>query len=82
MCGRALSGPLLARLTEQPETTFADRAAWPAQLDRLGFTALTTTPEPVLIATEGAQWGTVQAHRFPCDAVVLIDHAGRFAIGR
>jgi hypothetical protein len=34
-------------------------------LERLGFTALTTTTlDPVLIATEGAQWGSIDAHRF------------------
>jgi hypothetical protein len=52
MRSRALSAPLIARLAEQPETVFADQAAWSAHLDRLGFTGLTTTPDPVLIATE------------------------------
>jgi hypothetical protein len=82
MRGRALSAPLIARLAAQPETIFADQAAWSAHLDRLGFTALTTTPDPVLIATEAAQWGSIQAHRFLCDAVVLSDDAGQFAVGR
>ena len=54
MRSRALPAILIARLAEQPETIFADQAAWSAHLDRLGFTALTTTPDPVLIATEGA----------------------------
>ena len=52
MRSRALSAPLIARLAEQPETVFADQAAWSAHLDRLGFTGVTTTPDPVLIATE------------------------------
>jgi hypothetical protein len=46
---RALPASLITRLAEQPETVFADQAAWSAHLDRLGFTALTTTPEPVQI---------------------------------
>ncbi len=79
---RALSAPLIARLAEQPETVFADQAAWSAQLDRLGFTGLTITPDPVQIATEGAIWGSTKAHGFVCDAVVLSDDAGQFAIGR
>jgi hypothetical protein len=79
---RALSAPLIGCLAAQPETIFADQAAWSAHLDRLGFTVLTTTPDPVLIATEGAQWGSVHAHRFLCDAVVLSDDAGQFAVGR
>jgi hypothetical protein len=82
MRGRALSAPLIARLAEQLETVFADQAAWSAHLDRLGFTALTTTPDPVQIATEGAIWGSVHAHDFLRDAVVLSDDAGQFAVGR
>ena len=82
MRGRALSAPLIACLAAQPETTFADQTAWSTHLDRLGFAALSTTPDPVLIATEGAQWGSIHAHRFLCDAVVLSDDAGQFAVGR
>lgn len=82
MRGRALSAPLIDCLAAHPETTFADQDAWSAHLDRLGFTALTTTPDPVLIATEGAQWGSIRAHGFLCDAVVLSDDAGQFAVGR
>ena len=36
----------------------------------------------MLIATEGAQWGSIHAHGFLQDAVVLSDDAGQFAIGR
>jgi hypothetical protein len=82
MRSRALSAPLIARLAEQPETVFADQAAWSAHLHRLGFTALTTTPDPVQIATEGAIWGSVHAHDFLRDAVVLSDDAGQFAVGQ
>ena len=82
MRSRALSATLIARLAEQPETAFADQAAWSAHLDRLGFTALSTTPNPVQIATEGAIWGSIHAHDFLWDAVVLSDDAGQFAVGR
>jgi hypothetical protein len=78
----ALPASLIARLAAQPETAFADQAAWQAHLDRLGFTALTTTPDPVQIATEGAIWGSIHAHDFLRDAVVLSDDAGQFAVGR
>ena len=78
----ALSAPLIARLAAEPQTDFPDRAAWLAHLDRLGLTALTVTPDPVRVATEGALWGSVQAHRFLCDAVVLSDDAGQFNVGR
>jgi hypothetical protein len=79
---RALPAMLIASLAAQPETVFADQAAWSAQLDRLGFTGLTTTPDPVQIATEGAIWGSIHAHDFLRDAVVLSDDAGQFAIGQ
>jgi hypothetical protein len=79
---RALPAMLIASLAAQPERDFADQAAWSAQLDRLGITGLTTTPEPVQIATEGAIWGSIHAHDFLRDAVVLSDDAGQFAIGQ
>ena len=82
MRGRALSATLIGLLAEQMQTTFADQAAWSAHLERLGFTAMTTTPDPVQIATEGAIWGSIHAHDFLRDAVVLSDDAGQFAVGR
>jgi Transposase IS66 family len=78
----ALSAPLIARLMAEPETRFADQATWLAHLDRLGFTALDVTPDPVRVATEGALWGSVQSHKFLCDAVVLSDDAGQFNVGQ
>jgi hypothetical protein len=82
MRSHALPATLINRLAEQPQTTFADQAAWSAHLDRLGFTELSTTPNPVQIATEGAIWGSIHAHDFLRDAVVLSDDAGQFAVGR
>ena len=78
----SLSAVLIARLAAAPETHFADRAAWLAHLDRLGFTGLNMTPDPVQVATEGALWGSVQSHEHLCDAVILSDDAGQFNIGR
>jgi len=51
----------------------ADRFAWHRSASR---------PDPVLIATEGAQWGSIHAHGFLRDAVVLSDDAGQFDIGQ
>jgi len=78
----ALAAPLIASLAAQPETSFADRDAWLAHLDRLGFTALDVTPDAVRVATEGALWGSVQSHKFLCDAVVLSDDAGQFNVAQ
>ena len=82
MRNQGLPAPLIARLKAEPETRFGDQTAWQAHLDRLGFNALKVTPDPVRVATEGALWGSVQAHEFLCDAVVLSDDAGQFNIGR
>jgi hypothetical protein len=53
----ALSASLIASLAAQSETCFADQATWLAHLDRLGFTKLDVTPNPVQVATEGSLGG-------------------------
>ena len=40
------------------------------------------TPEPQRVVTEGPSWGSIHAHKFLCEAVVLSDAAGQFNIGR
>jgi len=78
---RALSGLVIRQLAEHPDRRFADQAAWERHLQRLGLTGIRVTPDPVCIATEGALWGSVQAHGFLHDAVVLSDDAGQFDVG-
>ena len=82
MRNQGLPAATIARLQAEPETRFSDQTAWQAHLDRLGFNALKVTPDPVRVATEGALWGSVQAHEFLCDAVILSDDAGQFNIGQ
>jgi hypothetical protein len=77
----ALAGTTIARLAEHPDKQFADPAAWQAHLERLGITALTVTPDPVQIATEGALWGSIHSHEFLRDTVIVSDDAGQFAVG-
>jgi hypothetical protein len=74
--------PLIASLAAQPRTEFADQTAWLAHLDRLGFTALDVTPDPVRVATEGALWGSIHAHGLLSDGVMLSDDAGQFNVGQ
>ena len=62
---RALAGPVIASLAEHPERHFRDEAAWLRHLDQLGITALTVTPDPVRIATEGCRLGQHQGARPP-----------------
>lgn len=84
---RGLPGPLIARLRDAGQTRFADLAAWQTHLASLGIVTpakegLAVVQDPVQIATEGAQWGSIHAHGFLLDAVVLSDDARQFAIGR
>ena len=79
---RALAGPVIAQLAAHPERRFADETAWLHHLERLGITALTVTPDPVKIATEGAVWGSVKAHGLLPDTVILSDDAGQFTLDR
>ena len=81
MRSRALAGPVIALLARQTERVFADQGAWQAHLDRLGVSALTVTPNPPLIATEGALWGSIKAHGFLPDTVIVSDDAGQFDVG-
>jgi len=76
----ALAGPVIARLAKHADKRFADPAAWQAHLERLGISALPVTPNPVQIATEGALWGSIQAHEFLRETVIVSDDAGQFAI--
>src|ERR1700756_1225973 len=87
MRGRGLAAPLVARLTEAGETRFVDQAAWQAHLGRLGIASppeagLAVLQDPVQIATEAAQWGSIHAHGFLRDAVLLRGYGGQFAGGR
>jgi len=79
---RALAGPIMAQLAEHADRAFADRAAWTGHLDRLGISALTVNPNPVLIATEGALWGSIKAHGLLTTTVIVSDDAGQFNVGQ
>jgi len=75
MRNQGLPAATIARLQAETQTRFSDKTAWQAHLDCLGFNALKVTPDPVRVATEGALWGSVQAHEFLCDTVILSDRA-------
>ena len=82
MRDQGLPAATIARLMAEPGMRFSDQETWLAHLGRLGLAALSVTPDPVRVASEGALWGSVQSHKFLCDAVVLSDDAGQFNIGR
>lgn len=79
---RALAAHVIARLAEHPDRYFADRQAWTAHLEKLGIAALKVNPDPVLIATEGALWGSVKHHGFLREGVIVSDDAGQFNVGQ
>jgi hypothetical protein len=79
---RALAGPVVATLAEHEDKVFADRGAWTAHLDGLGISALKVSPDPIMVATEGALWGSVKAHGFLPNTVIVSDDAGQFNVGQ
>jgi hypothetical protein len=79
---RSLAGPVIRLLAEHEDKRFADQAAWQRHLDQLGITALKVTPDPVMIATEGALWGSIKTHGMLKDTVIVSDDAGQFDVGR
>jgi hypothetical protein len=81
MRGRALAGPVIELLAAHPVKVLADEAAWKAHLALLGIDRLAVTPDPVRIATEGALWGTIQAHGLLPGTVIVSDDAGQFRLG-
>jgi hypothetical protein len=78
---RALARHVIDRLAQHPDKQFSDQKTWNAHLDALGITALKVTPNPVLIATEGALWGSVKAHGLLPNTVIVSDDAGQFDVG-
>jgi transposase IS66 family protein len=81
MRGRSLSGPVVEALAAHPVKPFADASAWRAHLAALGIDQLQVTPDPVLIATEGALWGAIHHHGLLDGTVVVSDDAGQFRVG-
>ena len=87
MRGRGLAGPVIAQLADQTDRRFVDAARWRAHLAGLGITSrvepdLQAVQDPVRLATEGALWGSVKAHGFLPNTVILSDDAGQFDVGR
>ena len=78
---RSLAEHVIARLIADKKRRFADSAAWTAHLKKLGISALKVSPDPVTIATEGALWGSIKAHGFLPNGVIVSDDAGQFNVG-
>jgi hypothetical protein len=79
---RALAAHVIARLVDHSDRCFADQQTWTTHLERLGISALKVNPDPMLIATEAALWGSVKAHGFLPNTVIVSDDAGQFNVGQ
>lgn len=78
---RALASHVTARLIDHPDRHFADQKVWNTHLERLGISALKVNPDPVMVTTEGALWGSIKAHGFLPSTVIVSDDAGQFNVG-
>jgi hypothetical protein len=77
---RHLAGAVIERLDGHAQKIFADEAAWSNHLDRLGISQIEVHPDPVKIATEGALFGSIQAHSLLRNTVIVSDGAGQFRL--
>lgn len=82
---RYLAGTVIEQLDGHARKTFADETAWSDHLDQLGISQLPHAgtgvhPDPIKIATEGALWGSVQAHGFLQNTVIVADGASQFRL--
>jgi hypothetical protein len=59
---RNLATHVITRLADHRDRQFSDQNAFSAHLKKLGLTDLKVRPDPVEIATEGALWGSIEAH--------------------
>ena len=50
-------------------------------MQALGLSAMNVTPDPVLIASEGALWGAIHHQGLLPDTVIVSDDAGQFRVG-
>jgi hypothetical protein len=80
MCKRNLSDTVIALLAAHPQRRFADDKAWHDHLQALGIAVMRTNPNPTMITTEGALWGSIIDHDFLDGTIVLSDDAGQFNI--
>jgi hypothetical protein len=77
----ALPGPVLARLEQHPDRFFPNWGAWTAHLQKLAISDNKANSDSRL-ATDGALWGSIKAHGFLPDTVIVSDDAGQFVVGQ
>jgi hypothetical protein len=81
MKDRQLPQTIIDKLADHQERIFSRLADWERHLQTLGLTDLKVTPDPVLIASEGALWGAIRHQGLLPDTVIVSDDAGQFRVG-
>lgn len=81
MKDRQLPQAAIDKFADHKERIFSSPEAWERHLQALGLTALKVTPDPVLIASEGALWGAIRHQGLLQNTVIVSDDAGQFRVG-
>jgi len=81
MKDRQLPQAVIDKFADHEERIFWSSEAWERHLQALGLTELKVTPDPVLIASEGALWGAIRHQGLLADTVIVSDDAGQFRVG-
>jgi hypothetical protein len=78
---RNLPQIVIGKFKEHKARIFSSAGDWERHLQALGLSAMTVTPDPVLIASEGALWGAIHHQGLLPDTVIVSDDAGQFRVG-
>jgi hypothetical protein len=78
---RGLSQIVIDKFAAHKDRIFRSFDNWERHLQALGLTGLEVTPDPVMIAGEGALWGAIRHQGLLQDTVVVSDDAGQFRVG-
>jgi hypothetical protein len=81
MKDRQLPKVVIDKFADHEERIFSCPEGWERHLQALGLTGLNVTPDPVLIASEGALWGAIRHQGLLPDTVIVSDDAGQFRVG-
>jgi Transposase IS66 family len=78
---RGLPQIAIDKFARHKDRIFQSPDDWRRHLQALGLSALKVTPDPVLIAGEGALWGAIRHQGLLQDTVIVSDDAGQFRVG-
>jgi len=78
---RGLPQIVIGKFKQHKARIFSSAGDWEHHLQALGLSAIKVTPDPVLIASEGALWGAIHHQGLARDIVIVSDDAGQFRVG-